>query len=82
MVISGFSQLRFKREKERVIVADSFLKTLKVEHIYHHNYKIFKGAELSVFEYIEAWYNVNKIHTTIKKSIRNKKEKFINQLVA
>jgi len=63
-------------------VAESFFKTLKVEHIYHHSYKTFKEAELSVFEFIEAWYNVNRIHTTIKTSIRNKKEKFINQLVA
>jgi putative transposase len=63
-------------------VAESFFKTLKVEHVYHHSYKTFKEAELSVFEYIETWYNVNRIHTTIKTSIRNKKEKFINQLVA
>jgi putative transposase len=63
-------------------VAESFFKTLKVEHIYHHNYKTFKEAELSVFEYIEAWYNVNRIHTTIKTSIKNKKEILINQLVA
>jgi putative transposase len=63
-------------------VAESFFKTLKVEHIYHHSYKTFKEAELSVFEYIEAWYNVNRIHTTIKTSIKNKKEILINQLVA
>ncbi len=63
-------------------VAESFFKTLKVKHIYHHSYKTFKEAELSVFEYIELWYNVNRIHTTLKTSIRNKKEKFINQLVA
>jgi len=63
-------------------VAESFFKTLKVEHVYHHSYKTIKEAELSVFEYIEAWYNVSRIHTTIKTSIRNKKEKFINQLVA
>jgi len=63
-------------------VAESFFKTLKVEHIYHHNYKTFKEAELSVFEYIEAWYNVNRIHTTLKTSIKNKKEILINQLVA
>ena len=63
-------------------VAESFFKTLKVEHIYHHSYKTIKEAELSVFEYIETWYNVNRIHTTIKTSIKNKKEKFINQLVA
>jgi putative transposase len=63
-------------------VAESFFKTLKVEHVYHHSYKTIKEAELSVFEYIETWYNVNRIHTTIKTSIKNKKEKFINQLVA
>lgn len=62
--------------------AESFFKTLKVEHVYHHNYKTFKEAELSVFEYIEAWYNVDRIHTSIKTSIRNKKEKFKNKLVA
>jgi len=33
-----------------------------------------KEAELSIFEYIEAWYNVNRIHTTIKTSIKNKKK--------
>jgi transposase InsO family protein len=63
-------------------VAESFFKTLKVEHIYHKSYKTFKEAELSVFEYIEAWYNVNRIHTTIRTSIKNKKEILINQLVA
>ena len=63
-------------------VAESFFKTLKVELIYQNSYKTFKEAELSVFEYIEAWYNVNRIHTTIKTSIKNKKETLINQLVA
>jgi transposase InsO family protein len=63
-------------------VAESFFKTLKVEHIYQNSYKTFKEAELSVFEYIEAWYNVNRIHTTINTSIKNKKEILTNQLVA
>lgn len=63
-------------------VAESFFKTLKVEHVYHQVYKTFKEAELSVFEYIETWYNVNRIHTAIKTSIRNKKEEILNQLVA
>ena len=63
-------------------VAESFFKTLKVEHIYHKNFKTFKEAEISIFEYIEAWYNVNRIHTTIQSPIKNKKELLINQLVA
>jgi transposase InsO family protein len=63
-------------------VAESFFKTLKVEHVYHHCYKTTKEAELSVFEYIETWYNVNRIHTTLRTTIKNKKGIFINQLVA
>jgi transposase InsO family protein len=63
-------------------VAESFFKTLKVEHVYHQVYKTYREAELSVFEYIETWYNVNRIHSAIKTSIRNKKEEILNQLVA
>lgn len=63
-------------------VAESFFKTLKVELVYQNSFKTFEEAQLSVFEYIEAWYNVNRIHTTIKTSIRNKKEILKNQLVA
>jgi len=63
-------------------VAESFFKTLKVEHIYQNSFRSFEEAQLSVFEYIETWYNVNRIHTTIKTSIKNKKEILINQLVA
>ena len=63
-------------------VAESFFKTLKVEHVYHKKFRTFKEAELSIFEYIEAWYNVNRIHTTIESSIKNKNELLINQLVA
>ena len=60
-------------------VAESFFKTLKVEHIYHNSYKTFREAELSVFEYIEAWYNVNRIHTTIKTSIKSKSKSVTNK---
>ena len=63
-------------------VAESFFKTLKVELVYQNIFKTFEEAQLSVFEYIEAWYNVNRIHTAIKTSIKNKKEFLRNQLVA
>lgn len=63
-------------------VAESFFKTLKVEHIYQHSYKTFREAEMSVFEYIESWYNVNRIHTTIKTSIKKKNDIILNQFVA
>lgn len=48
-------------------VAESFFKTLKVELIYQNTYQTFKEAELSIFEYIETWYNRNRIHTSVKK---------------
>ena len=43
-------------------VAESFFKTIKVELIYQHRYLTRKEAELSVFEYIEGWYNTNRRH--------------------
>ena len=43
-------------------VAESFFKTLKVELIYQNKYETRKQAELSIFEYIEVWYNQNRRH--------------------
>ncbi|NJX16147.1 transposase [Tamlana crocina] len=41
-------------------VAESFFKSLKVEWGYGHHYKLRSEAELSIFTWIETWYN-NKI---------------------
>jgi len=46
-------------------VAESFFKTLKTECVYHQQYNTIKGAELSVFEYIEIWYNRKRIHSSL-----------------
>lgn len=43
-------------------VAESFFKTLKTELIYHHRYLTKQQAALSVFEYIETWYNKKRRH--------------------
>lgn len=43
-------------------VAESFFKTLKTELIYHHKYQTKQQAALSIFEYIETWYNKNRRH--------------------
>jgi len=43
-------------------VAESFFKTLKVELVYHHKYQTRKEAELSIFEYIETFYNTKRRH--------------------
>lgn len=43
-------------------VAESFFKTLKVEHVYQNKFETRNEAELSIFEYIEVWYNQNRRH--------------------
>lgn len=46
-------------------VAESFFKTLKTECVYHQQYNTIIEAELSVFEYIEIWYNRKRIHSSL-----------------
>ena len=43
-------------------VAESFFKTLKMELIYQNRYETRKQAELSIFEYIEGFYNTHRRH--------------------
>lgn len=44
-------------------VAESFFKSLKVEWIYKHTYNSKSQAELSVFKWIETWYNRKRRHS-------------------
>jgi putative transposase len=46
-------------------VAESFFGTLKRELIYHERYKTRDEARLSVFQYIEGWYNRRRRHSTL-----------------
>lgn len=46
-------------------VAESFFKTIKIELIYRYDFKTRKEAELIIFEYIEMFYNTNRLHSTI-----------------
>lgn len=41
-------------------VAASFLKSSKVEWVYKHHYERINQAELSIFQWIETWYNKKK----------------------
>ncbi len=43
-------------------VAESFFKTLKTELVYHHKYATRLEAKLSIFEYIETFYNTTRRH--------------------
>jgi transposase len=44
---------------------ESFHSLLKKEEINQSSYYDFKEAKMAVFEYIESWYNRNRIHSAI-----------------
>lgn len=44
---------------------ESFNAILKKEEVNVNNYKTFEEAKLAIFEFIEAWYNNQRIHSTL-----------------
>ena len=46
-------------------VTESFFHTLKTEHIYFHQYDTRQDARTSIFEYIETFYNQQRLHSTL-----------------
>jgi transposase InsO family protein len=46
-------------------VKESFFHTLKTEHVYHEHYGTRAEARASVFEYIEVFYNRQRLHSTL-----------------
>jgi putative transposase len=46
-------------------VAESFFGILKRELVYHETYRTRDDARLSVFQYIEGWYNRRRRHSTL-----------------
>tara|TARA_B110000503_G_scaffold107908_1_gene161236 strand:+ start:458 stop:1384 length:927 start_codon:yes stop_codon:yes gene_type:complete len=46
-------------------VAESFFATIKKEYIYQTHFKTRQEAELGVFDYVETWYNKERIHSLL-----------------
>lgn len=46
-------------------VAESFFKTLKVEHVYRQRFTDKQTAAISIFEWIETWYNRHRRHSAL-----------------
>jgi len=64
-------------------VAESFFKSLKVEWVYNQRYRFRSEAELSVFQWIETWYNRKRIHSYLGyKTIEEIETELYNQKVA
>lgn len=64
-------------------VAESFFASLKKEYVHNTNFKTRAQAQLEVFDYIEAWYNNERSHSTLNGLSLNEfeeinKDKFIN----
>jgi putative transposase len=59
-------------------VAESFFKTLKVELIYQNKYQTKQQAELSIFEYLETFYNTNRRHKQLNNLTILEYQKLIN----
>jgi putative transposase len=59
-------------------VAESFFKTLKTELVYHHKYTTRQQAELSIFEYIETFYNTIRRHKQLNNLTIKEYNKLIN----
>lgn len=45
--------------------AESFFHTLKTEHVYFEDYQTREQAKVSIFEYIETFYNRTRRHSTL-----------------
>jgi putative transposase len=46
-------------------VAESFFATLKVELVYRHDWPTRAAARGAIFRYIETWYNLRRLHSTL-----------------
>ena len=46
-------------------VAESFFKTIKTELVYQTRYETKENAAISIFEWIETWYNRNRRHSAL-----------------
>ncbi len=44
---------------------ESFQAILKKEEVYHTQYTDYSAAKLAIFQFIEGWYNRNRIHCGI-----------------
>jgi putative transposase len=45
---------------------ESFFHTLKTEHIYFNNYNSREEAKQSIFEYVEVFYNRQRLHSALQ----------------
>jgi len=62
-------------------VAESFFKSLKTEWVYHQKYLNPQQAALSVFQYIETWYNTKRKHSALGYKSPKQFEEYLNKKI-
>jgi putative transposase len=62
-------------------VAESFFKTIKTELVYHNKYQTRQEAKLSIFEYIETFYNTKRRHQQLDNLTILEYQKLFNNLL-
>jgi transposase InsO family protein len=60
-------------------VAESFFKSLKVEWVYTKKYACGEEAQLSIFEWMETWYNTRRRHSALGYMTINEFENQLNK---
>jgi putative transposase len=60
-------------------VAESFFKTLKTEGVYGNRFENQKVAARAIFEFIEIWYNRERIHSSLGYRTPEQMEVLLNQ---
>ncbi|HEY0772106.1 MAG TPA: IS3 family transposase, partial [Sphingobacteriaceae bacterium] len=59
-------------------VAESFFKSLKTEWVYHQKYLTVQQAAVSIFQYIETWYNTRRKHSSLGYKSPKQYEEYLN----
>lgn len=60
---------------------ESFFKTMKVELVYQQPYETHEDAKRSIFEYIEIFYNRQRMHSALNFQTPVAFEAIINQVI-
>ena len=63
-------------------VAESFFSNLKNEWVHHHDFKTREEASLAIFDYIECFYNSQRIHQSLNYRTPNEVERLYHAQLA
>lgn len=63
-------------------VAESFFSNLKNEWVHHHDFNTREEAKLAIFDYIECFYNSQRLHQTLNYRTPNEMERLYHAQLA